>query len=321
MLGRLGLRLAVAGITWTLLAPRSFVLRGSRAQTRRHTARMAEFGGGESGPRMAKDAAYAEAVQAAWQADPALKGAGPFSVEPLLYQDEAGRARLHGRVVRARSGSNGAGVVVIHTAVGPRDLYLHWRAEVLAAQGYTVLIADLLGDEPEAKPEWNSRARQPLDDRALSRKRMRASVEALAATPGVDHKRIAAMGYCFGGRTVLDLARLGSSAGIVAAVSFHGILDDGVIASEDMSSPDAPRVLICHGDADPFISAASRAACEAQLRGANARWDMLVLGGVRHGFTNPAQALNPNPSFGYCPRAAAVSWRAAEELLAEMLKP
>ncbi|CAK9078939.1 Uncharacterized protein K02A2.1 [Durusdinium trenchii] len=120
---------------------------------------------------MAKDAAYAEAVYGLQLPLLQLQGAGPFSVEPLLYQDEAGRARLHGRVVRARSGSNGAGVVVIHTAVGPRDLYLHWRAEVLAAQGYTVLIADLLGDEPEAKPEWNSRARQPLDDRALSRKR------------------------------------------------------------------------------------------------------------------------------------------------------
>ncbi|CAL1160310.1 unnamed protein product [Cladocopium goreaui] len=330
----MGLRtllLAVAGINLsTFCFQRAFLhgrslrpLKFRWSQTKKLVMkRTRESDNDESGPpRMAKDAACAERVQSAWRADPRLQGIGPFASEALVYQDEEGSRRLHGRLVRPAA-PNGAGVVVVHTAVGPRDLYLHWRAEVLAAGGYTVLIADLLGDEYGQgwEPEWNSKAREPLNDRALSRKRMQASVAALAAVEGVDPKRIAAIGYCFGGRTVLDLARAGSFAGISAAVSFHGILDDGVIASEDMSHPDAPQVLICHGDADPFISAENRAACEEQLRRCKARWDMLVLGGVRHGFTNPAQALNPNPAFGYSARAASVSWKAAEDLLAESLR-
>lgn len=286
------------------------------------TSRAFESQYDESGPRMAKDPAYAEAVLSAWRSDPVLEGAGPFVVEPLVYKDEEGQQRLHGRLVRPTA-PTGAGVVVVHTAVGPRDLYLHWRAEVLASRGYTVLIADLLGDELGQgwEPEWNSKVREPLNDRNLSRKRMQASVAALAAVEGIDPKRLAALGYCFGGRTVLDLARSGPFAGISAAISFHGILDDGVIASEDMSHENAPRVLICHGDADPFISPENRAACEEQLGACKARWDMLVLGGVRHGFTNPAQALNPNPAFGYSERAASLSWKVAEDLLADSLRP
>ncbi|CAE7528987.1 unnamed protein product [Symbiodinium natans] len=272
-------------------------------------------------PRMAKDKPYADAVMAAWQADPSLQDSASVVLEPFVYEDEVGARRLYGRVVKPAQ-PNGAGVVIVHTAVGPRDVYLHWRAEVLAAGGYTVLVADLLGDELGRgwEPEWGAAARQPLmDDRSLSRKRMRASVQAMSEVEGVDPQRIGAIGYCFGGRAVLDLARLGPASGVAAVASFHGILDDGVLPPEDMSDKDAPRVLVCHGDADPFVSADGRAAFEQQMRSANARWDMLVFGGVRHGFTNPAQDLNPNPAFGYSPRAAARSWRAMEELFAETL--
>ncbi|CAE7668397.1 unnamed protein product, partial [Symbiodinium pilosum] len=233
-----------------------------------------------------------------------------------------GVRRLHGRVVRPKQ-PNGAGIVVVHTAVGPRDLYLHWRAEVLAAGGYTVLVADMLGDEHGHgwEPEWGAAARQPLaDDRSLSRKRMRASVQAMSEVAGIDPQRIAAIGYCFGGRAVLDLARLGPAAGVAAVVSFHGILDDGALPPDDMSAQNAPRVLVCHGDADPFVSAGGRASFEEQMRAANARWDMMVFGGVKHGFTNPAQDLNPNPAFGYSHRAATRSWKAMEDLFAETLQ-
>ncbi|CAJ1447489.1 unnamed protein product [Effrenium voratum] len=277
----------------------------------------------ELGPKMAKDDAYATAVRSAWEADrtrqQVIERPG---VEPLVYHDEEGVLRLHGRVVRPDT-ANGAGVVLVHTAVGPRDLYLHWRAEVLAARGFTVLIADLLGDEHGEgwEPAWNAQAREPLNDRERCRRRMQASVAALAQVPGVDGKRLAALGYCFGGRAVLDLARAGSEAGIAAAVSFHGILDNGVVTSGDMSHEDAPRVLICHGDADPFVSVEGLRACEEQLRESGARWDMLVFGKVRHGFTNPAQALNTNPAFGYDERAARLSWKATQDLLEEVLLP
>jgi len=171
------------------------------------------------------------------------------------------------------------------------------------------------------EPAWNEVARRPLaEDRELSRRRMQAAIQALAAAEGVDATRIGAIGYCFGGRAVLDLARLGAEAGARAVVSFHGILDDGGgLPAADMSGPSAPRVLICHGDGDPFVSAEGRAACEAQLRSSGARWDALAFGGVRHGFTNPAQALNENPAFGYDERAARLSWEAMKMSFAETL--
>eukprot|EP00929_Paragymnodinium_shiwhaense_P099232 TRINITY_DN60817_c0_g1_i1.p1 TRINITY_DN60817_c0_g1~~TRINITY_DN60817_c0_g1_i1.p1 ORF type:complete len:153 (-),score=17.69 TRINITY_DN60817_c0_g1_i1:5-397(-) len=128
------------------------------------------------------------------------------------------------------------------------------------------------------------------------------------------------MGYCFGGRAVLDLARLGPGSGVRAVVSFHGILDDGGLPPCEIAlGRDAPRVLICHGDSDPVIDSKSRARCEEQLRESGARWDMLVFGGVRHGFTNPAQALNPNAAFGYDRRAASLSWAAMKSLFDEVL--
>ncbi|CAE8694860.1 unnamed protein product [Polarella glacialis] len=280
-------------------------------------------------PRMAKDTAYADAVSSARSGDELLQEDGGaalafgFAFEPLVYEDEAGLRRLHGRLVRPTSSKNGAAVLLVHTAAGPHDVFLRWRAEVLAARGFIVLIADLLGDESGRgwEPEWSQAARQPLvEDRSLLRRRTRASVAALAAVEGVNPHRIGAIGYCFGGRAVLDLARLGAGAGVAAVVSFHGILDDGVLPAADMSAATAPRVLICHGDADPFVSPESRAACESQLRSSGARWDMMVFGGVRHGFTNPAQLLNDNPAFGFDPRAAEVSWAAAETLLLDLAK-
>merc|ERR1711920_1073883 len=121
----------------------------------------------------------------------------------------------------------------------------------------------------------------------------------MGGVAGVNRTRIGAVGFCFGGRSVLDLARLGEASGVRAVVSFHGILDDGGLEAADMAlETGAPRILICHGDADPFVDAQSRAACEAQLRRSGASWEMIVFGGVRHGFTNPARALNENPAFG-----------------------
>ena len=144
---------------------------------------------------------------------------------------------------------------------------------------------------------------------------MAAAHDALvtAGSVRVDGDRIAALGYCLGGRLVLDYAR-GDPDGLLAAASFHGILDGSPLA------PGVSRmrasVLLCHGDADPFVPEESVQACTAQLRDAGARWSLLQFGGVRHGFTNPAQALNPAAeSFGYDAEAAEAAWAATMEML------
>ena len=216
------------------------------------------------------------------------------------------------------------GVLLVHTAVGPRDLVLQWRAQCLAAQGYVAMIVDLLGDASGAgwDAEWAAPRRAPLvSDRALSRRRMRRAMSRLCAgpaaagAPAVDAARIGAVGYCFGGRSVLDLAR-GAPAGLVGVVSMHGILDAEPLA------PGVERitagVLLCHGDVDPFVPAERVAACVAQLREvASGGWQLHTYGGAPHAFTNPAQALNERDGFGYDATAAAEAWRAATAFLAE----
>ena len=203
-------------------------------------------------PRVARDAAWAAAVTQAWRSDEdinaSLQRGDSHHRRPLTYRDQDGEP-YYGELFWAEpsatpDASHAArpGVVLVHTAVGPRDLMLSWRAQSLAALGYVVLVADLLGDETGAawEAEWAAPRRAPLvEDRDLSRRRMRLALDTLCApesngvpaAPKVDAARLAALGYCFGGRCVLDLARAGAAAGVRGVVSFHGVLDDAPLAA------------------------------------------------------------------------------------------
>lgn len=282
--------------------------------------------GTTASPRVAPDAARAAVILDAWAKDEdvtdALARGERFRAESLEYAD--GDQHFFGRLVWTEGGSllpeTRPGVLLVHTAVGPHDLMLHWRAESLASLGFAVLIVDLFGDFAGDgwEQDWSKQARHAFqEDRPLLLRRMELSLAALGTFPLVNSSRIAALGYCFGGPAVLDLARANPN-GLCAAVTFHGILDanpppPGV---EGMRS----RVLLCHAHEDPFVSPEVFAACTSQLRELGANWSALVFGGgALHSFTNPAQALNPAPQFGYDERAARDSWRATKVLLTETL--
>ena len=121
------------------------------------------------------------------------------------------------------------------------------------------------------------------------------ATQALDAPP-VDPERVAAVGYCFGGRCVLDLVRGGGAAGVRGVVSLHGVLDAQPLPAGVARIEAA--VLICHGDADPFTPPAALDACVAQLRAHCTQWQLNTYGGAPHAWTNPAQRLNSNPAFG-----------------------
>lgn len=114
---------------------------------------------------------------------------------------------------------------------------------------------------------------------------------------------------------MIDLARESDAAGCMAVVSFHGILDGGGNVPTAPQDGAGARILMCHGDADPFVPPDQLEACKSSLTAAAARWDLMTFSQTMHSFTNPAQRLNSNPAFEYNERAARLSWEAAVSLL------
>jgi dienelactone hydrolase len=147
------------------------------------------------------------------------------------------------------------------------------------------------------------------------RARARAALDALSAQPGVDRARLAAIGYCFGGSTALELGR--SGAPLAAIVSFHGGLE--APRPEDARNIRA-SVLVCHGAGDPLIPPEQVAAFEAQMRETTVDWQLCTYGGAVHSFTNPEADKLGNPALAYNAAADRRSWAAMLALFQEALR-
>ena len=169
------------------------------------------------------------------------------------------------------------------------------KAKMIAGHRYVILLTDLYGAGVRpANTEQAQAAVKPLyADRALLRTRMLKALTELRAREGhapIDPARIAAIGFCFGGSAVLDLARAG--ADIAAVVTFHGILstDDPALARNIKAD-----VLVLTGDQDQAVPPAARAAFEQEMRqGHVKRWALVDFGGAEHCFTEAAQKPTPN---------------------------
>jgi len=133
-------------------------------------------------------------------------------------------------------------------------------------------------------------------DRALMRARARAALDRLKAEEHVDPARVAAIGYCFGGGTVLELAR--SGAEVAGVVSFHGNLDTPNAADAKQIRG---KVLVCHGADDPYVPAEQIAAFQKEMREAGVDWQMVSYGGAVHSFTNPDAGSDPSRGVAITP--------------------
>ena len=205
------------------------------------------------------------------------------------------------------------GILVVHEAPG-RDDHVKRRAEMLAGLGYVALAADLYGGGVVgSSPEEAFALMGPLrEDTDLLRRRVRAGLDALAAAPGVDRGRLAAIGYCFGGYSVLELAR---TAPVVCIVSFHGLLETKRPAVAGVVKA---KILACTGSADPIVPREQVTAFEKEMMEANADWQVITYGGAKHAFTNIAADTIPMPGFGYSATADARSWMAMQNLFDEV---
>ncbi len=143
--------------------------------------------------------------------------------------------------------------------------------------------------------------------------RAHAALEVLMAQPETDTTRLAAIGYCFGGTTALEMARAGEP--ILAAVGFHSGL---ATAKPAQAGAVKAKVLVQIGAADPMVGAEQRVAFEKEMTDAGVDWRMTLFGGVVHSFTNPDADRLGRPELAYDKSADERSWRAMLDLFNEV---
>lgn len=233
--------------------------------------------------------------------------------ETLTYEHE-GTVMEGYLAIPADRAEPGPGVVVAHEWYGLND-YAKRRARQLTKLGYTALAIDVYGKGIRAAnaKEAGTLAGKYKGDRRLMRDRCQAGLEALARHPMVDPERMAAIGYCFGGTCVLEMAR--SGADLRGVVSFHG----GLNASESLpGKPLRARVLVCHGADDPHVPASELKAFEKEMRNSGADWMVVSYGGAVHSFTNPRSGSDASKGVAYDPLADWRSWSHMTEFLREI---
>jgi dienelactone hydrolase len=245
----------------------------------------------------------------------AAAGAQAGLVEkPVIYQ-HAG-VTLEGFHVYddAKTGRRPA-VLVIHQWTGLSD-YEKRRSRQLAEMGYNVFAADIYGQGVRPQPpESGKEAGKYKSDRSLFRGRLMAALEVLKSDERTDTKRVAAIGYCFGGTGVLEMARAG--ADVAGVVSFHGGLD----AATDMAAPKGgvkAKVLVLHGAVDPYVPREQVAAFEDEMTAAGADWQLVSYGGAVHSFTHKEAGGDPSKGAAYDEKADRRSWQAMKSFFAEI---
>jgi dienelactone hydrolase len=217
----------------------------------------------------------------------------------LAYDDEITEAR--------------PGILIVHEWWGLNE-YIVRRAHMLAELGYVALALDMYGggrtaaDPGEAGELMNG----VLNDMDSGSAALRVGYELLLDQAGVDRTRTAAIGYCFGGAMVLHMARIGLPLSAVA--SFHGAL--GSFHKADPGSIQS-SILVCHGAADSMVSMDDLDGFRQEMDAAQADYEVLLLDGAKHGFSNPQADVNAEKygiDLGYQLQADQQSWAAMQAL-------
>jgi dienelactone hydrolase len=199
-------------------------------------------------------------------------------------------------------------VLVAPTFMG-RSAFEEGKAEALAALGYVGVAVDIFGVEvrPQSLDEAAEAMKAVNADRAGLAAMMQAALAAACGLDVVDDARLAAIGFCFGGKCVLDLARTG--ADVTGVVTFHGIFDAPGIPTADTIPA---KVLALHGWDDPLAKPDDVIAFAVEMTAKKADWQLHAYGHTEHGFTNPGR-----PQM-YRPDADRRSWQAMRNFLEEI---
>lgn len=207
------------------------------------------------------------------------------------------------------------GVLVVHEAFGLGEHAMS-RARMLAELGYVAFAADLFGDRRQVRPaELSTVIGGLMSNPGTLRQRAKAALATLAAQSQVDASRLFAIGFCFGGTTVLELAREGCD--LLGVVGFHSGLQTAAPAAPGAINA---GILTLIGADDPIIPPEQRAAFEEEMRRAKADWQMVLYGNTAHSFTNPAADGKLMPGVIYNAEADRRSWLAMQRFFDERLK-
>ncbi len=253
-----------------------------------------------------------------------------FGMTAVLLTLSAGSATVKTREIEYRQGDTvlqgfiawddaargkRPGVLVVHEWWGHNE-HARNQARRLAEAGYVGFALDMYGKGKVTTHPQDAQAfvSEATKDPAVVVARFNAALEQLKRDPHVDTTRIAAIGYCFGGAVVLDMARAG--APLAAVVTFHGAL-----ATKTPAQPGKikARVLVLAGGADPFVPPEQIDAFKREMQAAGARFEVVVYPGAKHGFTNPNAGQYGMEQLAYNAEADQRSWAAMLKLFKEVL--
>ena len=203
-------------------------------------------------------------------------------------------------------------ILIAHTWAG-RDDFVEEKAIELAKEGFVAMAVDMYGDaRVGTSTEENQSLMTPLiEDREKLKSIINSAVEAGKKIDGVDSSKVAAIGYCFGGLVVLDLARSGTD--INGVVSFHGLLMGSDISDSGIQA----KMLVLHGERDPMVPLSMVDDFQKEMTEAGADWQLHSYGNAYHAFTNK-EANDPNLGTQYNENADRRSWQSMMNFFAEI---
>ena len=245
-----------------------------------------------------------------------LAGAARAEIKDQTFDYKLGDTVLEGFVAfdTAKKGKRPA-VLIFPQWTGLSD-HERIQARELAKLGYVAMVADIYGKgiRPPAPKASGAEMAKYLNDRPLLRARSKAGLDRLLQFPNVDPKKVAAIGYCFGGASALEIGRQGAS--VAAIASFHGVLSNPTPA--DAANIKAP-VLVLHGADDPAVPPKEVDAFKAEMKDAKADLQFVAYSGTVHSFTIVAAGSDPSRGSAYNPVSAHRSWVALQDFLHETI--
>ena len=208
-----------------------------------------------------------------------------------------------------------APLILIAPSWAGRDEFVKDKARELAQEGFVAMAIDMYGEaKVGSSTEENQSMMTPLvEDRDKLKGIVNAALEAGKQLDEVDNSKVAAIGYCFGGLVVLDLARSGSN--VCGVVSFHGLLMDSEISEDGIKS----KILVLHGERDPMVPLAMVDEFQKEMTEAGADWQLHSYGNAYHAFTNK-EANDPNLGTQYNIDADRRSWKSMMNFFEEIFE-